>query len=152
MWSSPAPARAWRYSTGRPTRPTARASSSVSPTSQRTLATLLDMTASHIPVLAGELIEVIDPRPGEVAVDCTFGGGGHARLVADLLGPAGMLVCIDRDPAAEDRFAELSAEVSCHTRFIHADFVTGLEQLQDEGLGPDMAYLDLGMSSMQVDT
>jgi 16S rRNA (cytosine1402-N4)-methyltransferase len=109
------------------------------------------MTESHIPVLAGELIEVIDPRPGEVAVDCTFGGGGHARLVADHLGPAGTLICIDRDPAAEDRFAELSAEVSCQTRFIRADFVTGLEQLRAEGLDADMVYLDLGMSSMQLD-
>ncbi|MFL5821941.1 MAG: 16S rRNA (cytosine(1402)-N(4))-methyltransferase RsmH [Solirubrobacteraceae bacterium] len=110
------------------------------------------MTESHVPVLAGELIDVIDPRPGEVAVDCTFGGGGHARLVADRLGPTGTLICIDRDPAAEERFAELSAEVSCHTRFIRADFVTGLEQLQEEGVSADMAYLDLGMSSMQVDT
>jgi 16S rRNA (cytosine1402-N4)-methyltransferase len=110
------------------------------------------MTESHIPVLAGELIEVIDPRPGEVAVDCTFGGGGHARLVAERLGPAGTLICIDRDPAAEDRFAELSAEVSCHTRFIRADFVAGLERLRAEGLNADMVYLDLGMSSMQVDT
>ena len=110
------------------------------------------MTESHIPVLAGELIEVIDPRPGEVAVDCTFGGGGHARLVADRLGPTGTLICIDRDPAAEERFAELSAEVSCQTRFIRADFVTGLEQLGEEGIVADMIYLDLGMSSMQVDT
>jgi 16S rRNA (cytosine1402-N4)-methyltransferase len=110
------------------------------------------MTEIHTPVLAGELIEALDPRPGEVAVDCTLGGGGHARLVAERLGPAGTLVCIDRDPAAEDRFAELSAEVSCQTRFIRADFVSGLRQLHEEELHADMAYLDLGMSSMQVDT
>jgi len=41
------------------------------------------MTQLHVPVLAGELIDVLDPRPGAVAVDCTFGSGGHARLVAD---------------------------------------------------------------------
>ena len=58
-----------------------------SPTSQRALATLIDMTKTHIPVLAGELIDLIDPRPGEVAVDCTIGGGGHARLIADRIGP-----------------------------------------------------------------
>jgi 16S rRNA (cytosine1402-N4)-methyltransferase len=110
------------------------------------------MTQTHIPVLAGELIDLIDPRPGELAVDCTFGGGGHARLIADRIGPAGMLIGIDRDPIAEERFAELSAEVACDTRFIRADFVTGLEQLRDEGAKPDLIYLDLGMSSMQVDT
>jgi 16S rRNA (cytosine1402-N4)-methyltransferase len=110
------------------------------------------MTKTHIPVLAGELIALIEPQPGEVAVDCTFGGGGHARLIADRLGPAGTLIAIDRDPIAEERFAEMSAEVSCRTRFIRADFVSGLEQLEDEGVQADLLYLDLGMSSMQVDT
>jgi 16S rRNA (cytosine1402-N4)-methyltransferase len=110
------------------------------------------MTRTHIPVLAGELIALTEPRPGEVAVDCTFGGGGHARLIADRLGPAGTLIGIDRDPIAEERFAEISAEVPCHTRFIRADFVSGLSQLQEEGQRADLVYLDLGMSSMQVDT
>jgi 16S rRNA (cytosine1402-N4)-methyltransferase len=110
------------------------------------------MTRTHIPVLAGELIALTEPRPGEVAVDCTFGGGGHARLIADCLGPAGTLIGIDRDPIAEERFAEISAEVPCHTRFIRADFVSGLSQLQQERQRADLVYLDLGMSSMQVDT
>ena len=48
------------------------------------------MTKTHIPVLAGELIELPDPRPGETAVDCTVGGGGHARLIADRIGPGGI--------------------------------------------------------------
>ncbi len=110
------------------------------------------MTSVHIPVLAGELIEVLDPRPGETAVDCTLGGGGHARLIADRIGPAGTLIGIDRDPAAEARFAELAAEVPCQTRFIRADFVTALEELASEQLRADIVYLDFGMSSMQVDT
>jgi 16S rRNA (cytosine1402-N4)-methyltransferase len=110
------------------------------------------MTQTHIPVLAGELIDLLDPRPGETAVDCTFGGGGHARLIAGRIGPTGTLIGIDRDPHAEERFAELAAEVACQTRFIRADFVTGLGQLRDEGLRADLLYLDLGMSSMQVDT
>jgi 16S rRNA (cytosine1402-N4)-methyltransferase len=110
------------------------------------------MTTTHIPVLAGELIDMVDPRPGETAVDCTVGGGGHARLIADRLGPAGTLIGIDRDPAAEERFATLAAEVPCHTRFIRADFVTGLAELGAERLRADIIYLDLGMSSMQVDT
>jgi len=110
------------------------------------------MTQTHIPVLAGELIDLTDPQPGEIVVDCTFGGGGHARLIAERIGPAGTLIGIDRDPVAEERFAELAAEVSCHTRFIRADFAAGLERLSDEQLEADIVYLDLGMSSMQVDT
>ncbi len=110
------------------------------------------MTQVHTPVLAGELIELLDPRPGEVAIDCTVGGGGHARLIADRIGPSGILIGIDRDPIAEERFAELAGEVPCQTRFIRADFVSGLEQLNAERLRADLVYVDLGMSSMQVDT
>ena len=110
------------------------------------------MTTPHVPVLAGELIEFLDPAPGTVAVDCTVGGAGHARLVADRIGPSGTLIGIDRDPLAEDRFAELAAEVACDTRFIRADFVAGLGMLRAEGLKANLIYMDLGMSSMQVDT
>jgi 16S rRNA (cytosine1402-N4)-methyltransferase len=110
------------------------------------------MTTTHVPVLAGELIESLDPQPGETAVDCTFGGGGHARLIADRLGRSGMLIGIDRDPIAEERFAELAAEVPCRTRFIREDFASALALLDEERLRADMVYLDLGMSSMQVDT
>jgi 16S rRNA (cytosine1402-N4)-methyltransferase len=109
------------------------------------------MTRTHVPVLAGELIDLLDPRPGETAVDCTFGAGGHARLVAERIGPAGTLICIDRDPAAADRFDEFAAEVPCETRFLRAEFATGLRMLRDEGLQADLAYLDLGVSSMQLD-
>jgi 16S rRNA (cytosine1402-N4)-methyltransferase len=114
---------------------------------------LLEMTqAAHVPVLLDELVAVLDPQPGETAVDCTFGAGGHARAVADRLGPTGTLIAIDRDPIAEDRFAELASEVSCHTRFIRASFADGLEVLQHEGTGADLVFVDLGMSSMQLDT
>ena len=109
------------------------------------------MTRPHVPVLAGELIDLLDPQPGEVAVDCTFGGGGHARLVANRIGPTGLLVCIDRDPAAEERFEDLAAEVPCQTRFLRMDYADGLVELTTEGIAADMVYLDLGVSSMQID-
>src|SRR5215212_7002297 len=110
------------------------------------------MPKTHVPVLAGELIEALDPHSGQVAVDCTVGAGGHGRLVAERLGPAGLLVGIDRDPLAEEAFAQLAAEVPCRTRFLRADFAHGLETLREESFEADLAYLDLGMSSMQVDT
>jgi 16S rRNA (cytosine1402-N4)-methyltransferase len=112
---------------------------------------LLDVTGTHIPVLAGELIDIVDPAPGGTAVDCTFGAGGHARIVGERLGDAGTLVCIDRDPAAEAGFEELAAELPCATRFLRMAFTDGLELLGAEGLVSDIVYFDLGISSMQVD-
>src|ERR671916_1119630 len=109
------------------------------------------MSRVHIPVLVGELIDLTSPAPGEPAVDCTFGAGGHARLVADRLGPSGTLVCIDRDPAAQRHFDRLAAEVACDTRFLRMDYADGLALLAEEGFAVDIAYLDLGVSSMQVD-
>src|SRR5271168_4986597 len=71
-----------------------------------------DEHAGHTPVLAGELVAALgldrDPPP-RVAIDCTFGDGGHARLLTERLGPTGTLVAIDRDPTAEQRFAALAA-------------------------------------------
>ena len=116
------------------------------------MAILLDMTRAHVPVLAGELIELADPGPGDQVVDCTFGAGGHARLVADRIGATGTLVCVDRDPAAEARFEELAAEVACETRFLRMDYADALELLRAEGFRADLVYMDLGISSMQVDT
>src|ERR671925_2344430 len=109
------------------------------------------MTRAHVPVLAGELIELTAPGAGETVVDCTFGAGGHARLIADRIGPAGTLICIDRDPLAEEHFAELAREVSCETRFLRMDYADGLSLLREEGVAADIVYLDLGISSMQVD-
>jgi 16S rRNA (cytosine1402-N4)-methyltransferase len=110
------------------------------------------MSAIHVAVLSGELIDLLDPRPGEIAIDCTVGGAGHARLVAERIGPAGTLIGIDRDPAAEERFAELAGEVECATRFLRMPFAEGLAALHREGARADMVALDLGMSSLQVDT
>jgi 16S rRNA (cytosine1402-N4)-methyltransferase len=109
------------------------------------------MTAIHVPVLAGELIDLLAPHPGQTAIDGTVGGGGHARLIAERIGPAGTLIGIDRDPVAEERFAELAAEVPCATRFIRATFADGLARLLEEEVRADLVTLDLGMSSLQVD-
>jgi 16S rRNA (cytosine1402-N4)-methyltransferase len=89
--------------------------------------------ASHTPVLASELLGLLDPTPGQLAIDCTFGDGGHARLVAERLGASGTLV-------------------ACSLRFIRSGYAEALELLALEGVRADMVYFDLGMSSMQVDT
>lgn len=109
-------------------------------------------TSTHVPVLAGELIGLLDPCPGQTVIDCTLGGGGHAQLIAERLGPEGTLIAIDRDPLARERFEDLAAEVACTVRFIRDDYACALEELAREGVRADAVYFDLGMSSMQVDT
>jgi 16S rRNA (cytosine1402-N4)-methyltransferase len=106
---------------------------------------------AHLPVLAGELVELLDPQPGQCAIDCTFGDGGHARLLAARLGALGTLIAIDRDPLAEERFESFAREVECSARFIRSGYAEALELLAQEGVRAEMAYFDLGMSSMQVD-
>ncbi len=110
------------------------------------------MTLPHVPVLAGEAIELLDPQPGQTVVDCTFGAGGHARLLAGRIGATGALIAIDRDPVAADRFVQLEPELAPATRFIRSSFVEVLAQLRDEDVRADIVLMDLGMSSMQIDT
>jgi len=115
------------------------------------MATLTYMPTVHVPVLAAELVALLDPQPGETAVDCTFGGGGHARLVGERIGPAGTLIAIDRDPVAEERFEGLAPELECETRFLRADFADAVAELSAEGVVADLTYMDLGVSSLQLD-
>jgi 16S rRNA (cytosine1402-N4)-methyltransferase len=106
-------------------------------------------------VLADELLALLDldrDPPPRLAIDCTFGDGGHARLLAERLGSSGTLVAIDRDPLAEQRFAALAADAACCVRFIRSGYAEALELLGREGVRADIVYFDLGMSSMQVDT
>lgn len=121
------------------------------PVGLRGLSPLELVMSEHEPVLAPELVSLLAPERGQIAVDCTFGGGGHARQVAELLGPEGTLIGIDRDPAAQERFNRFAVEAPCRTLFISSDFAAGLRALEGEGIRPDMVYVDLGMSSMQVD-
>src|SRR5436190_3813689 len=115
------------------------------------MATLTLMPIEHVPVMAAELLDVLDPHPGETAIDCTFGGGGHSEAIAERLGSGGTLIAIDRDPSAERRFAELVEDLEPEARFVRGDFADTLEALGSEGVRADAIYLDLGVSSLQLD-
>ena len=105
----------------------------------------------HVPVLAGEVRELLAVRPGETVVDATFGAGGHASLLAADLQGSGKLIAIDRDPGARVYFDRLAKQVGAQTRFLRGDFSVVLEQLASNGVEADAILLDLGVSSMQID-
>lgn len=106
----------------------------------------------HIPVLLREAVEALDPRPGGIYVDATFGGGGHSALLATLIGPKGVIVGFDRDPDVRERAEALAAEAAPDVSFVSDTFTRMSEHLQDLGLGlVDGVLLDLGISSLQLD-
>jgi 16S rRNA (cytosine1402-N4)-methyltransferase len=105
----------------------------------------------HIPVLAAELLDLAAPRPGDTVIDCTFGAGGHSSLFAERIGPAGTLIAIDRDPVARARFEDFEHGAACRTRFVSGEFSSALADLHREGIRASVLYMDLGMSSLQVD-
>jgi 16S rRNA (cytosine1402-N4)-methyltransferase len=72
-------------------------------------------------------------------------------MVAERLGRDGTLIGIDRDRSAESRFAALAQDTPARLRFIRDNYSEGLEDLLGEGIRADMVYLDLGMSSLQLD-
>ena len=106
---------------------------------------------AHDPVLAAEVVRLLDPRPGETAVDCTFGAGGHAALLAPGLGPDGTYVAIDRDPEARRWFDAFAERAEPSTRLVRGNYAEVLPELAEEGLRADIVLMDLGVSSMQVD-
>jgi 16S rRNA (cytosine1402-N4)-methyltransferase len=108
--------------------------------------------ADHVPVLAEEVRELLDVRPGETVVDATFGAGGHSRMLAADLQGSGKLVAIDRDPTVRPYFDRVKASSrGVQTRFLRGDYAVVLSQLASNGARADAVLLDLGLSSMQVD-
>ncbi|MEQ8786329.1 MAG: 16S rRNA (cytosine(1402)-N(4))-methyltransferase RsmH [Pirellulaceae bacterium] len=110
---------------------------------------MVDPQPLHIPVLPAEVVEHLSLGPGDIVVDGTLGGGGHARLLAEQVGPEGRVIALDRDPAAveaaEVRLAGLPVEP-----FV-ANYCDLPEVLADLGV-PSVRgiVLDLGLSSDQL--
>lgn len=110
---------------------------------------------THRPIMVAEILDALAPRPGEVAVDCTLGYGGHAIEILPRLIPGGRLIGLDADPIelpkTEARLRGLGFGPDAFTA--HRTNFAGLQAvLADDGTsGADVILADLGVSSMQID-
>jgi len=105
--------------------------------------------AGHVPVLLEEAVAALAIKAGGTYVDATFGRGGHGERILAALGPAGRLVAIDRDPAAETAARDWRDR---RFTFHRAWFSEVAHVLDGEGIGlVDGVLLDLGLSSPQID-
>src|SRR2546426_5053550 len=105
---------------------------------------------THRPIMVAGILEVLNPQPGEVAVDCTLGYGGHAREILRRVLPGGRLIGLDVDPIELPKTeARLRTEgfVAHRSNFAGLPKVLATEQLT----GADVVLADLGVSSMQLD-
>lgn len=109
----------------------------------------------HLPIMVREVLACLRPQSGEVAVDCTLGGGGHARAVLEHLMPGGRLIGIDQDPHELPRAeASLRALGYGPDAFVArpGNFAGIAKLLAVEGVTvADVVIADLGVSSMQLD-
>lgn len=109
----------------------------------------------HRPIMVDEILAALAPRPGDVAVDCTLGFGGHARAILGRIVPGGRLLGLDQDPLelprAEARLREagFGAEVFEARRANFAGLAPVLAAASIDGA--DLVLADLGVSSMQID-
>jgi len=110
---------------------------------------------THRPIMVAEILEVLAPLPGKVAVDCTLGYGGHAREILERIQPGGLLIGLDVDPLELPKTERRLRALGFGPETFHAyrSNFAGLPQiLAAHGLaGADLMLADLGVSSMQID-
>lgn len=103
----------------------------------------------HQPVLVHEVVEYLNPQVGEVFFDGTAGYGGHAKQILGSIGTAGRMILVDRDQQAIKYLKEQFT--TPNARIVYSSYLEAAEELQHMGETLDMALLDLGVSSPQID-
>ncbi len=106
----------------------------------------------HIPVLREEVLEALCIREDGRYVDCTYGRGGHARTIAERLGPQGHLLAMDRDPEAVQAAREHRPDPRIEV--VHAPFSMLAQCVVARGWATQVngVLFDLGVSSPQLET
>ncbi len=109
--------------------------------------------APHQPVMVNEVLEYLAPKPGQIVADATAGAGGHSVTIVPRLLPDGKFIALDQDRTALELVNRRLLEFSDITHTIHSNFRELPNVLKELGVaGLDGLLMDLGMSSMQVDT
>jgi len=148
-------------------------------TAEKVLASGKTPAGTHRPIMVQEVLEVLQPKPGHIAVDATLGYGGHAREILRRILPGGRLIALDTDPIELPK-----TEARLRTEFfpndpspivprahpdplpggerrrsgpdtltiVHSNFAGLARALAAQGVeGVDIILADLGLSSMQID-
>lgn len=111
------------------------------------------MEFHHISVMPQETVSGLVTARDGIYVDCTLGGAGHSKMIADLLSPEGRLIGIDQDEAAIEAASERLSSCACQVDIIKSNFSQLGDVLADLGIEQVNGVLfDLGVSSHQLDT
>lgn len=105
----------------------------------------------HKPVLLQECINGLDIKSDGVYLDLTLGGGGHSGEILKRLGRNGRLIAYDKDGEAIEYCKKHLEKYSDKITFVRDDFKNCVSYLKDNGIEPDGALIDLGVSSYQID-
>jgi 16S rRNA (cytosine1402-N4)-methyltransferase len=106
------------------------------------------MTLQHQPVLLDDVVQVLDPKKGQIYLDATAGFGGHAAAILERIGPKGQAILVDRDAMAVRALKERFGD---RVEIIHDSYLEAATRLAEEGTLVDLILLDLGVSSPQFD-
>jgi len=99
-----------------------------------------------------EALDALNPKKGDVIVDCTLGSGGHSKEILKAVTPKGRLIALDRDKEALDRTKKTLTKYAKHCSFIHADFRNVGRVLKESGVEKvNGVIFDLGLSSEQLE-
>ena len=111
------------------------------------------MKFEHKSVMPDEVVEIFQPKPDEIYLDCTLGGGGHSLRIGKILNENGMLIGIDQDVEAIQAAKKNLSELKCKVEIVHENFSRLEKVLDDLNVEKvDGVIFDLGISSHQIDT
>ncbi len=108
-------------------------------------------SSGHVPVLLSESLALLKPEPGEIAVDCTVGLGGHSAAIAAAVGPEGKVFAVDLDGENLSYAAKVVGKDGGCFVPLQDSFVRMPQHLVNAKVRVDMVLADLGFSSTQME-